>query len=165
MGARARMDGLHTMSFPANSSNIPVEVLESVAPVRVRRKHLRADSGGAGRYRGGCGQLFEFESVSPHPIVARAEHGKLDTAPRGLRGGFDGLGGRHSVNGAAVADKLPVVLRAGDVMTLEIPGSGGLGDARERDRAAVSRDVADGVVTPAAALADYGVELDDGSGG
>ena len=103
MGARAGMDGLHTMSFPANSSNIPVEVLESVAPVRVRRKHLRADSGGAGRYRGGCGQVFdsggagryrggcgqvfEFESVSPRPIVARAEHGKLDTAPRGLRGG------------------------------------------------------------------------------
>lgn len=164
MGARARMDGLHTMSFPANSSNIPVEVLESVAPVRVRRKHLRPDSGGAGRYRGGCGQVFEFESVSPHPIVARAEHGKLDTAPRGLRGGSGGLGGRNSVNGAAVADKLPVVLRDGDVMTLEIPGSGGLGHARERDRTAVMRDVADGIVTPEAALADYGVEVDVGPG-
>ena len=41
MGARAGMDGLHTMSFPANSSNIPVEVLESVAPVRVRRTYVR----------------------------------------------------------------------------------------------------------------------------
>ena len=165
MGARAGMDGLHTMSFPANSSNIPVEVLESVAPVRVRRKHLRADSGGAGRYRGGCGQVFEFESVSSRPIVARAEHGKLDTAPRGLRGGGEGLGGGNSVNGAAVADKLPVVLRDGDVMTLEIPGSGGLGPARERDRAAVARDVADGIVTPEAALADYGVEVDVEAGG
>ena len=64
-----------------------------------------------------------------------------------------------------MADKLPVVLRDGDVMTLEIPGSGGLGPARERDRAAVARDVADGIVTPEAALADYGVEVDVEAGG
>ena len=160
MGARAGKDGLHTMSFPANSSNIPVEVLEDVAPVRVLRKHLRTDSGGAGRYRGGCGQVFEFESVSPRPITVRAEHGKLDTAPRGLRGGSAGMGGRHSVNGKPVPDKLPVMLLTGDVMTLEIPGSGGLGPAGERDRKAVMRDVADGIVSPEAAVAEYGVEVD-----
>ncbi|MEK9753931.1 MAG: hydantoinase B/oxoprolinase family protein [Rhodospirillaceae bacterium] len=156
MGARAGKDGLHTMSFPANSSNIPVEVLETVAPLRVRRKLLRPDSGGAGKYRGGCGQVFEFESVSPLPITVRAEHGKLKTAPQGLRGGNAGMGGRHAVNGKEVADKLPVVLNTGDVMTLEIPGSGGLGDAAERDLVAVARDVADGVVSPEAALRDYG---------
>ena len=81
------------------------------------------------------------------------------------RGGAGGLGGRHSVNGVAVADKLPVVVRTGDSMTLEIPGSGGLGPARERDRAAVVRDIADGIVTSEAALADYGVEVDAEAGG
>lgn len=157
MGARARKDGLHTMSFPANSSNIPVEVLEGVAPIRVLRKHLRPDSGGPGRYRGGCGQVFEFESVSSLPITVRAEHGKLKTAPQGLRGGGAGMGGCHSVNGQPVDDKLPVMLKTGDVMTLEIPGSGGLGPASERNSAAVMRDVADGIVSPEAAFADYGV--------
>ena len=158
MGARTRKDGLHTMSFPANSSNIPVEVLESVAPVRVRRKQLRPDSGGAGRYRGGCGQVFEFESISSLPITVRAEHGKLMTVPQGLHGGRPGMGGRHSVNGDIVDDKLPVILQAGDVMTLEIPGSGGVGPVAERDLAAVARDVADGIVSKDAALADYGYQ-------
>ena len=133
MGARIRKDGLHCMSFPANSSNIPVEVLEGVAPIRVRRKELRPDSGGAGRYRGGCGQIFEFESVSELPITVRAEHGKLMTAPQGLHGGRPGMGGRHAVNGETIDDKLPVILQAGDVMTLEIPGSGGVGSVAERD--------------------------------
>lgn len=164
MGARARKDGLHTMSFPANSSNIPVEVLESVVPIRIRRKHLRVDSGGPGRYRGGCGQVFEFESVSPLPITVRAEHGKLMTPPQGLRGGGPGMGGCHSVNGSPVADKLPVVLNSGDVMTLEIPGSGGVGPAAERDPAAVKRDLADGIISPQAARADYGYQVDADGG-
>ena len=156
MGARIRKDGLHCMSFPANSSNIPVEVLEGVAPIRVRRKELRPDSGGAGRYRGGCGQIFEFESVSELPITVRAEHRKLMTAPQGLHGGRPGMGGRHAGNGETIDDKLPVILQAGDVMTLEIPGSGGVGSVAERDSAAVARDVADGVVSEDTAFADYG---------
>ncbi len=156
MGARAHKDGLHTMSFPANSSNIPIEVLENVAPIRVQKKVLRTDSGGAGRYRGGCGQVFEFRSISPLPITIRAEHGKLKTPPQGLRGGSPGLGGKHAVNGKEVPDKLPVVLQNQDVMTLEIPGSGGVGPANERDRKAIARDVADGVVSRKAALRDYG---------
>ena len=92
----------------------------------------------------------------------RAEHGKLETAPRGLRGGSAGLGGCHSVNGAPVADKLPIMLQTGDVMALEIPSSGGLGPARERDRTAVMRDVADGIVSADAALAGYGVDVNNG---
>ena len=156
MGARPHKDGLHTMSFPANSSNIPVEVLESIVPLRVRKKLIRPDSGGPGRYRGGCGQVFEFESVSPLPIIVRAEHGKLKTAPQGLHGGGAGMGGRHAVNGKEVPDKLPVVLQNRDVMTLEIPGSGGVGPTSERDRTAVARDVADGIVSAEAAYRDYG---------
>ena len=64
------------------------------------------------------------------------------------------------MNGEPVADKLPVMLRTGDVMTLEIPGLGGLGPAGERDREVVMRDVADGIVSPEAAAAEYGVEVD-----
>ncbi|MBV8354148.1 MAG: hydantoinase B/oxoprolinase family protein, partial [Candidatus Eremiobacteraeota bacterium] len=67
MGARANKDGLHCMSFPANSSNLPIEVLETAIPVRVQHKRLRPDSGGAGRFRGGCGQDLALESLSSHP--------------------------------------------------------------------------------------------------
>jgi N-methylhydantoinase B len=163
MGARAGRDGLHCMSFPANSSNLPVEVLEQGLPVRVRRRALRPDSGGAGRFRGGCGQVYELESLADTPITVRAEHGKLATAPRGLRGGLPGSAGGLYLNGRAVPDKLPLSLHRGDVLALHVPGSGGMYAPRARDARALARDIADGLVTPDAALRDYGraPELDD----
>ncbi|MBC5810698.1 MAG: hydantoinase B/oxoprolinase family protein [Candidatus Eremiobacteraeota bacterium] len=155
MGARANKDGLHCMSFPANSSNLPVEVLEASIPVRVRHKRLRTDSGGAGRFRGGCGQEFEFESVSATPMTVRAEHGKLYTTPLGLRGGKAGASGGIAVNGSAVADKSAVALARGDVMNLQTPGSGGAYPPGERDPAALERDVENGIVSARSAGADY----------
>lgn len=156
MGARAARDGLHCMSFPANSSNIPVEVLELSLPVRVRRRALRPDSGGAGRFRGGCGQVYELQSVADTPITVRAEHGKLATAPRGLRGGLPGSAGGLYLNGAPVADKLPLTLQRDDVLQLQVPGSGGMYAPSTRDTHALALDLADGIVTPEAALRDYG---------
>ncbi len=160
MGARATKDGLHCMSFPANSSNFPVEVLELTVPVRIRSKRLRPDSGGPGRFRGGCGQELELESVSLEPLTVLADHGKLTMPPAGLRGGSPGAAGGNFLNGRPVPDKVPLVLRTGDVLTLHIPGSGGMYPARERDPQAVRCDVENGIVTPEAAARDYGVALD-----
>jgi N-methylhydantoinase B len=160
MGARATKDGLHCMSFPANSSNFPIEVLELTIPVRVRRKRLRADSGGPGRFRGGCGQELELESVSAQPLTVLADHGKLTMPPAGLRGGRPGAAGGNFLNGRPVADKVPLVLHPGDVLTLHVPGSGGMYPPRERDPEAVRRDVENGIVTPEAAAREYGVALD-----
>lgn len=157
MGARGRKDGLHCMSFPANSSNLPVEVLESTIPVRVLHKRIRPDSGGAGRYRGGCGQEFAFQSVSPTPMTVRAAHGKLATAPNGLRGGLPGAAGALLLNGQPIADKVPSVLNPGDIMSLIVPGSGGMYPPGERDKAAVLRDVENGIVSAEAAARDYGI--------
>jgi N-methylhydantoinase B len=157
MGARVGKDGLSCMSFPANSSNLPVEVLEATIPVRVRRKALRMDSGGAGRYRGGLGQDMEIESVSSAPLTVRAEHGKLATAPKGCQGGGNGLAGGVSVNGNAIPDKLPIVLRQGDVLALSVPGSGGMGPAAAREPEAVRRDLAQGYISRSTAAKDYGI--------
>jgi N-methylhydantoinase B len=156
MGARASRDGLHCMSFPANSSNIPTEILEQCLPVRVRQRALRPDSGGAGRFRGGCGQIYEIESLSDQPVTLRAEHGKLSIAPRGLRGGLPGAAGALYLNGKPVPDKLPMILHRGDVLRLEVPGSGGMYAPNEREHQALARDIADGFVTRAAAQRDYG---------
>ncbi len=156
MGARANRDGLSCMSFPANSSNLPTEILESHMPIRVRRRALRQDSGGAGKFRGGLGQVVEMQSLSRSPITVRAEHGKLATAPRGLKGGLDGAAGRILHNGAEVPDKLPLQLHEGDILTLEVPGSGGMEAPGLRDRASLAADLADGLVTQAAARRDYG---------
>jgi N-methylhydantoinase B len=127
MGARAGKAGLNCASFPANSSNLPVEILESTVPVRVRHKRIRSDSGGAGLHAGGQGQDYEFESVSDAPMLVRASHGKLGVPPKGLKGGGDGATGAILLNGQPVADKTPVRLKKGDVMRLLTPGSGAVG--------------------------------------
>ncbi len=157
MGARADCDGLSCMSFPANSSNLPTEVLESHMPIRVRRRALRPDSGGAGKFRGGLGQIVEVQSLSAAPITVRAEHGKLTTPPRGVQGGRDGAAGRILHNGQEVPDKLPLRLQLGDILTLEVPGSGGMRSPALRDPVSLAADLADGLVTPEAARRDYGV--------
>ncbi len=156
MGARAARDGLHCMSFPANSSNLPVEVLEQALPVRVRCRALRPDSGGAGRFRGGCGQVYELESLADTPITVRAEHGKLATPPAGLRGGLPGAAGGLYLNGVPVPDKIPLRLQRGDVLQLRVPGSGGMYPPAMRDPGALALDIADELVTREAALRDYG---------
>ncbi len=158
MGARGRKDGLHCMSFPANSSNLPVEILESTIPVRVLYKRIRPDTGGAGRYRGGCGQEFAFESVSALPMTVRAVHGKLATPPNGLRGALSGAAGALLLNAEPIPDKTPRVLHQGDVMCLIVPGSGGMYPAAERERSALMRDIENGIVTIESAVRDYGLQ-------
>ena len=160
MGARGRKDGLHCMSFPANSSNLPVEVLESHIPVQVLYKRIRPDSGGAGRYRGGCGQEFAFASVSALPLTVRAVHGKLATPPNGLRGALAGAAGALRLNGEPIPDKTPRAIKKGDVMCLIVPGSGGMYPAAGRDRAALLRDIENGIVTVESAVRDYGLPRD-----
>jgi N-methylhydantoinase B len=131
MGARLAKDGLACRSFPANSSNLPVEVLEASVPVLVHHKRIRAGSGGEGAWRGGAGQEFVFESLSDAPMTVRASHGKLTIPPLGLRGGGSGQTGSITRNGEAVPDKTPMTVRKGDVITLSTPGAGGMGQKKE----------------------------------
>jgi len=127
MGARAGKNGLNCIGFPANSSNMPVEVLESTVPVRVHHKRVRRDSGGAGKWVGGCGQEFMYESLSEAPMTVRASHGKLSIPPIGMQGGLPGKPGAILKNGEPIPDKIPVVLNKGDRVSLITPGSGGMG--------------------------------------
>src|SRR5262245_34752065 len=60
-GARATKPGMSAISFPANASNTPVEVLETMAPLSVVEKRLISGSGGAGTFPGGDGQRIVIE--------------------------------------------------------------------------------------------------------
>jgi N-methylhydantoinase B len=51
-------------------------------------------------------------------------------------------------------------LRRGDVVSFRLSGAGGYGDAGTRDPDSVRADVRNGLVSPAAARALYGVSLD-----
>jgi N-methylhydantoinase B/oxoprolinase/acetone carboxylase alpha subunit len=47
-----------------------------------------------------------------------------------------------------------------DAIRLELPGGGGFGDPRTRDRQRVIDDVLDGLITAEEAQRDYGVVVD-----
>src|SRR5260370_16287002 len=68
-GARPTKDGLSATAFPSGVRTIPVEATESVAPVVFYRREFRDGSGGAGRLRGGLGQVIELGGPGPAPIA------------------------------------------------------------------------------------------------
>jgi 5-oxoprolinase (ATP-hydrolysing)/N-methylhydantoinase A len=158
MGATGDRDGAHCTAFPTNDTTTPIEVAEALLPVVVS-KTLRPDSGGPGRARGGAGQVVTIRSVADYPLVLGFRPNFVEYPAPGLLGGRPGLPVRIEVNGAPYREN-PVVLQPGDGCTIFTAGGGGVGDPLTRDPARVAADVRAGVVTVAAARADYGVVVD-----
>jgi N-methylhydantoinase B len=52
--------------------------------------------------------------------------------------------------------------KPGDVLTIRVPGAGGVGEPRQREAERVRADVADGIVSSRAAREIYGVEVTKG---
>jgi N-methylhydantoinase B len=155
-GAMASRDGLSCTSFPANISTTPVEIVENLAPLLVRVKRIAADSGGAGRFRGGCGQVVEIQSRWPGRLRVSLLTERTRIPPRGLLGGAPGGVGSVKRNGVSVAEPKGIVeLREGDVLELVVPGGGGFGPPAERAPELLAADVRDGFVSPAVAQAVY----------
>jgi len=147
-GARPTQDGLNATAFPSGVRTMPVEATENVAPVIVWRKELRADSGGAGRSRGGVGQIMEIATKGDLEFVVNAMFDRIAHAPKGRDGGLDGAAGRVTQkSGKALRGKGFQVIPDGDRLILELPGGAGLGDPVTRDPTLVARDVRDGLVS------------------
>lgn len=147
MGAQHDRDGWSATGFPSGVRTMPVETVEAAAPLLFRRKELRPDSGGAGQYRGGLGQIIEIAVEGETRLNAMFD--RIDNPPRGRAGGADGAAGRVALqSGWPVAAKGPQDLAAGEVLILELPGGAGYGDPARRDPAAIAADVLGGYVTP-----------------
>ncbi len=154
-GARPTLDGPACLSFPSNVANTPIEEFENTTPLIVREKALIPDSGGPGRFRGGQGQRISFESVSDDPVTFVIRHERVRFPPGGVLGGLPGACGVDRLNGAVIPSKTVQTMRRGDVVSFDTPGGGGMYPPGTRDPSALARDVADGLVTPAAAETLY----------
>jgi N-methylhydantoinase B len=160
-GALSRKDGLSATAFPSGIAGVPVEVIETLAPIHVHTRELRADSGGAGRFRGGLGQVMRFEVTTGRPFQLAGLYERIDHPPPGLAGGLPGAAGRFTTEpDAGIPPKITKLAPAGTVMTMAIPGGGGYGDPRDRDVGAVLEDVRAGYVSAPQAQALYGVVVD-----
>jgi N-methylhydantoinase B len=162
VGARPEKDGLSATAFPSGVRNTPVEINEAISPILVHRKEYRQDSGGAGRRRGGLGQIMEIGNVEGTPFAVSSMFDRVNHAPRGRLGGDDGACGKSALaSGKVLAPKGRQIVPAGDTLVLDMPGGGGYGPAFAREPVRVAADVRDGLVSAEAALRDYGVVLDE----
>ena len=160
-GARPARDGLDGTAFPSGVRTMPVEATENVAPVVFWRKELRPDSGGAGRMRGGLGQIMEIGTKGDLEFACNAVFDRVAHAPRGRAGGGAGAAGVVALSdGTLLRAKGFQIIPEGQRLVLELPGGGGFGDPARRSPEAVARDVRDGLVSAAMARALYRVRLD-----
>jgi N-methylhydantoinase B len=151
-------------ALPAAMGNLikaSAEFNERLFPHFIRSRNYLTDSGGAGRFRGGCGSHFVKEVRTPtsinqyvvnqrhiHPGIAGGRHGSPDTC----------LVSAGTAREVVVA---PVVnghlLETGDQLVYDFGGGGGWGDPLTRDAARVLDDVWDEYVSIEGARREYGV--------
>jgi N-methylhydantoinase B len=137
-GARAGKDGLDGVQVHmTNTSNLPVEALETEYPLTLLRYELVDGSGGAGRFRGGMGLRRVYRADADCRL--RVDGSRIRTAPWGLDGGLPGSRSAFDFGGSNQSLGM-VTLRPGQVVELVTAGGGGYGDPALRDPAAAEQD-------------------------
>lgn len=142
-GAGLGHDGVDAIETDAtNCMNLPAEAMELEAPIRVRRWAVRRGSGGEGRFRGGRGQVKEYE-VLPAILgtLTFSHRGERHAVPaQGLAGGGPGACAASTIHRAdgtveTIASKRVTTLSPGDRVVVETAGGGGWGRPEKGGRA------------------------------
>jgi N-methylhydantoinase B len=144
--------------------DLPVEVYENKFPVMIHNYGFRADTGGAGEFRGGCGLYREYTLEADGYVSLWFD--RSVTPAWGLNGGSTAVGPDVVITkpDGSVEHILKVnakTIPAGTVIKTHTGGGGGFGNPFNRDPERVRRDVVEGYVTVDAARAQYGVALND----
>lgn len=145
-----------------------VEVDEQRYPILVHERTLVADTGGAGRQRGGLATRVTMEPRGESVTLTYGIEGKINP-PKGVRGGHYGSEPSTWVEDLKTGERreIPVVgrydLQSGEKVVSITPGGGGYGDPLERDVLAVLDDYRESRVSEEAAAAQYGVIITNGA--
>ncbi|MFN4310400.1 MAG: hydantoinase B/oxoprolinase family protein [Ferrovibrio sp.] len=162
-GGHPQGDGLNHGNAPISMATIPpLEILEAAYPVMFTEWSLRADSGGAGRNRGGLGAVYEIELLEEEAdLFLFGERGKY--APAGVLGGHAAQRNRFfypkdgkAAEPAMVSKLHDAKLKKGERIRLETPGGGGYGPPSERKPERIAEDLRLGYVTEEGVARDYG---------
>ena len=162
-GARPDKDGpdgqdLHLGRF----MNTPVEAAELENPVRIERYELIPDSGGPGKHRGGLSLRRDIRFLTDVTWARYSDRQRF--APQGLFGGKEGTKGALMLNPGTESEakqksKGVTHLKADDVLSIRLPGSGGYGPPWERDPDLVRWDALNGKISLRSVREDYFVAL------
>lgn len=166
-GGSFGMDGLVNGTSVVGMASFPsLEMSEHDAPIHWNRFALREGSGGAGKWAGGCGNIYDF-SVDV-PVLLSVLGDQTLVPPSGVLGGEPGAPNAVSftVDGADGQSDLGVKvaqiqLQAGDRVCLESPGGGGYGSPTEREGSAITHDVLLGYLSSTEAAERYGTDVEN----
>lgn len=160
-GAWNGSDGQDALINNVNGSlkDMPIEVLETKFPLRVRQYGYRTDSAGHGEFRGGVGVSREFELLDDAYVTTWFE--RSETPAWGLAGGHTATGPDVVINPGTPEEvhalkASGVALKKGDIVRTMTGGGGGFGDPKNRDADLVARDVAIGAISESVAKSVYG---------
>jgi N-methylhydantoinase B len=163
LGARPYSNGVDAIYFIAQQ-NFPIEFIEQEHLIRVEKYQIRQDSGGPGKFRGGCGVTREVRVLASGILRTRLDNVLFPCW--GANGGLAGRPGQILINPGtehertvpSIGDDTPV--QAGDLLQLSSGGGGGWGDPFTRPIESVQLDVLRNFVTVEGAKNDYGVIID-----
>ena len=167
-GGRADRDGSSATSpiFGVGLAIQSCEAQERLTPVLTSEHAISTDSGGPGKFRGGCGVQKGGQLTEIGPTVMSYSCDRARSVTWGIDGGLPSVphgvtltrpGERPHYLGAVFSG---VRLHGGDTFWRPSAGGGGLGDPLERDPKLVLEDVIDGYVSVAGARNDYGVVVE-----
>lgn len=163
-GARPWADGLDGNSHMfANMASHSIEVTEAEQPIELLAYEFVPDRAGAGKYRGGVPFRRDYRFLEDEGVM-QVRSDRRTHRPFGLYGGSPGQPSENNLNpddeNQVLPSKFTMIVRRDQVLRHVLAGGGGWGDPLERDPIAVLRDIRNELLSPAKALADYGLVLD-----
>ena len=170
MAAARGVEGVDARDVTINNmNNHPLESVEADAGVIIRNYDICTDSGGAGEWRGGVGQQITVEIVRDGGKVLARGMERQRFRSWGTMGGKPSqplivIFNKDRPDDLTLAKIDELAVKAGDTLTLYMPGGSGYGDPYRRPPEKVGSDVVQGFVSRQAAESDYGVVIgDDGA--
>jgi N-methylhydantoinase B len=144
--------------------NTPIELQELYYPLFYECHAFRADSGGAGKFRGGIGVEVKVKPLTDFYLSRNTD--RIKCPPWGLLGGEQGAVNETIIQRNGKEEKLPgkfshFLVHPGETVTFLTAGGGGYGKPSERDISAVKRDVSLGYISKEHAEKDYSIDFTD----
>jgi N-methylhydantoinase B len=161
-GASRGRDGNSAIfcGFHGETYNCPAEINEARNGLIVDRMELNVEPGGEGKYAGGHGIVMDYRVRADNGFLT-AGYTRSKFPAWSLDGGNEGSPNyveviRKDGNRETFAFVSGLTTHTDDVIRVVTGNGGGIGDPKERDRAAIAEDIRNGLITPERAADVYG---------
>ena len=147
--------------FHGETYNCPAEINEARNGLLVDRMELNMQPGGEGKYTGGRGIVMDYRIRGDNGFLT-AGYTRSKFPPWSLDGGREGSPNyvqviRKDGSSEHYSFVSGLTMNTDDVIRVVTGNGGGIGDPKQRDRAAVEEDIRNGLITRERAREVYGL--------